>query len=378
MNFAENDSMIIESNIEERGVIVTDEDTKAEDALVGGGLYPYDPTGTDIEIREEAWTVFELIRKLKRGDLIIPDFQRNVVWSPKQQSQFIESIILNFPLPHFYFNQTTEGKLIIVDGLQRTTTLSQFLNDDFELQELNALPVLIGSSFENLEKKHQVQIEDKKLLVYKIMPSVPLTIVYDIFNRINTGGTQLNRQEIRNCIFNGQSTDLLKEIAQQEYFKQAIGKGISPKRMKDQEAILRYLAFKIFDYKQDYKGDMSDFLENAMRKLNLMSSIELNLLQEDFKRVMILTYDFYKGKNFRFPTATTRGTINIAILESVAHFFSSVSDVFLKQHKRKIIKNFKELLDNEDYKNAVRFSTGDRFKVQTRFEKAKEILGKTT
>jgi len=378
MNFAESESIIIENDVEEKGVILTDEDTKAEDALEGGGLYPYDPTGTDIEIREEAWTVFELLRKLKRGDLIIPDFQRNVVWSSKQQSQFIESIILNFPLPHFYFNQTIEGKLIIVDGLQRTTTLSRFLSNDFKLQELNALPDLNGSKFEHLEKKHQVQIEDKKLLIYKIMPSVPLTVVYDIFNRINTGGTQLNRQEIRNCIFNGSSTDLLKEIAQEDYFKKAIGKGISPKRMKDQEAILRYLSFKIFDYKEDYKGDMSDFLENAMRKLNLMTIEELNKLKEDFQRVMILTYDFYKEKNFRFPTETTRGTINIAILESVAHFFSSVSDDFLKHNKRRIISNFKELLENEDYQNAVRFSTGDRFKVQTRFEKAKEILGKTT
>ena len=132
------------------------------------------------------------------------------------------------------------------------------------------------------------------------MPSVPLAVVYDIFNRINTGGTQLNRQEIRNCIFIGESTKLLKQLSSKDYFKAAIGNGISSKRMKDQEAILRYLAFKIFDYKKDYKGDMSDFLENAMRKLNLMDKSQIDTYAKDFQEVMKLTYDFFGENNFRF------------------------------------------------------------------------------
>lgn len=91
-------------------------------------------------------------------------------------------------------------------------------------------------------------------------------VVYDIFERVNTGGTQLNRQEIRNCIFAGKATKLLKKLSEQEYFKQAIDYGFSPKRMKDRELILRYLAFKIFDDNEDYQGDMSDFIEEAMKK----------------------------------------------------------------------------------------------------------------
>ncbi len=357
-------------------VIVSDDDTREEDILDSGGLYPYDVKDTDIDIREDNFTVFELIRKRKQGKLTIPNFQRNSVWKHEQKSQFIESIILNFPIPPFYFNQTIESQLIIVDGLQRTTTLYDFLNNDFSLTGLRALPELNGKFFNDLNDKQRIKIEDKKLNVYKIMPSVPLTVVYDIFNRINTGGTPLTRQEVRNCIFTGQATELLKSLSSEDYFKKAIGEGISPKRMKDQEAILRYLAFRILNYK-NYSGDMSEFLENAMRRLNLLSKKEIIEIKKDFRKVMVLTTTFFKEKNFRLPTKTTRGRINIAILESVAYFFSIKDANFLIKNRENITINYQKLLKNNEYLFAVRTSTGNKNRVKTRFEKAKEILEKT-
>ena len=129
-------------------VIKTDEDTAEEDSGDSGGLYPYDPTEADIDIREDPQTVFELLRKYDNGRLIIdPDFQRNVVWELDKKSKFIESVILNFPLPPWYLNQTKEGKLIIVDGLQRTTALHEFVNDKFNLSGLEALTKLNGCTF---------------------------------------------------------------------------------------------------------------------------------------------------------------------------------------------------------------------------------------
>ncbi|NES22275.1 MAG: DUF262 domain-containing protein [Symploca sp. SIO3E6] len=360
-------------------VIVTDEDTAEEDGGDSCGLYPYDPTQSDIDIREDPQTVFELMRKYDRGKLIIdPDFQRNLVWKPEQKSKFIESVILNFPLPPWYVNQTVEGKYIIVDGLQRTTTLHQFVNDEFELSGLEALPKLNSYNFsqlQNLPGDYQTRIEDKKLNIYVIKPSVPVKVVYDIFNRINTGGTNLERQEVRNCIFSGQSTKLLKELSEQEYFRRAIDNGISPKRMKDREVILRYLAFKIFDYETDYQGDLSDLVEKTMRKINLMPDAEIENLKKDFERVMKLTFDFFERKNFRLPTGQTRGRINIAIFESVSYFFSVSSDDFLKKHKESIKDNLAKLLENQDYLNSIKYGTSSKAKVNTRFKLAEEILG---
>jgi uncharacterized protein with ParB-like and HNH nuclease domain len=359
-------------------VIETDDDTLEEDQGEEG-LYPYDPTEADIDIREDPQTVFELMRKYNNGKLIIePDFQRNLVWERIQQSKFIESVILNFPIPPFYVNQTREGKYIVVDGLQRTSTLHEFVNNRFKLQGLEALKKLNGYSFsdlKNLSGDYQTKIEDKKLNLYVIRPSVPVKVVYDIFNRINTGGTNLQRQEVRNCIFLGKSTQLLKELAESDDFKIAINQGISPKRMKDREAVLRYFAFRIFDYEKDYQGDMSNFLETTMKKINTINLSEIESLKDDFKRVMNVTYEFFGKRNFRLPTNQTRGRISIAILESVAYFFSIKDDLFLKQNKIQIIASFEKLIKNVDYLDAVKNATSSKAKVISRFNLAQEILG---
>ncbi|MEH1795590.1 DUF262 domain-containing protein [Nostoc sp.] len=362
----------------DKDVIVTDEDTIEEDSG-SGGLYPYDPTEADIDIREDPQTVFELMRKYDNGKLIIdPDFQRNVVWKPEQKSQFIESVILNFPLPPWYVNQTTDGKYIIVDGLQRTSTLHEFVNDKLILIGLEALTKLNGYNFSELKElpgDYQTRIEDKKLNIYIIKPSVPVKVVYDIFNRINTKGTKLERQEVRNCIFSGKSTKLLKELSEQEYFKKAIDHGISPKRMKDREIILRYLTFKIFDYEKDYQGDLSDFVENAMKRINLMSDERISELKIDFERVMKKSFEFFGNKNFRLPSGENRGKINIAIFESISYFFSINADEFLDKNKELIKINFNKLLESEEYLDSIKYATSSKSRVITRFKLAQLILG---
>jgi hypothetical protein len=372
----------MDEELQDSDVIEKDEDTAEEERDDNGGLYPYHPyhpNTADIDIREEPQTIFELMRKYDNGKLIIdPDFQRNLVWKPEQKSKFIESVILNFPLPPWYVNQTVEGKYIIVDGLQRTSTLHEFVNDEFKLKGLEALTDLNGYNFSGLKKlpgDYQTRIEDKKLNLYLIRPSVPAKVVYDIFNRINTGGTKLERQEVRNCIFSGKSTQLLKELSETDYFKRAIDYGISATRMKDREVILRYLAFRIFDYEKEYQNDLSDFVENAMKKINLMSDQELNALKKDFNDVMNLTFEFFGNKNFRLPLGKSRGKINIAIFESVSYFFSVNNDQFLEDNKKSIQDNFDKLLENKEYINAVKYGTNSRKKVIIRFNLAQEILG---
>jgi hypothetical protein len=354
------------------------EDIELDTDLDEGGLYPYDPTATDIDIREEPQTIYELVvRKYNKGKVIIsPNFQRGFVWSKKQMSQFVESVLLNFPLPPLYINQDINGNYIVVDGRQRITTLRQFISDEFKLQNLEALTDLNGKKFSELEGVLQSKIEDKKLNLYLIKPSVPLEVVYDIFYRINTKGTNLNRQEIRNCIFLGKATELLSKLAETAIFKQATDNGISPKRMKDQETVLRFLAFNIFDYRTDYKGNMSDFLEEVMRVINVkLTDEKIEDLENKFERAITLTFDFFGKQNFRFLTPTKRGSINLAMFETICHFFDNNSTDFLLQNKVQIQQNFEILLNDEIYKNAVKGSTGNKISVITRFNRVQEILG---
>ncbi len=355
-----------------------EEDTTSDEQI----KYPYDPEKTDIDIREEKCSIYQYMRWYEQGRLVIdPDYQRNLVWKDHQKSRFIESIILGFPLPPFYVNQQRNGNYTIIDGLQRTTTLHQFLDNKFQLKNLKELPNFNNKIFAELPKPIKAKIEDKNLLLYVLKPSVPAKVVYELFDRINTGGTPLNQQEVRNCIFLGKSTQILKEFSEMPIFRQAIDNGVSPTRMKDREIVLRYLSFQIFHYENDYKGDLDEFLGNAMRKMNDMNEDEIQRLKDNFVRVMTLTLDFFGNENFRFPildkdNKLNRGFINTSLMESVCYFFAHNSDDFLKENKQKIIENMKLLLTDSTYRNATRTSTASRRNVSDRFKLAQEILQK--
>jgi hypothetical protein len=366
------------NNPENNPIITTDDETKIEDQN-DGGLYPYDPAYENIEIGEDPFSVFEYLRQLEKGKIKIqPDFQRNQVWNNQQKSKFIESIILNFPLPPIYLNETKESTYIVIDGLQRSTALMQFYNGEFALSKIEALPKYNGSKFTDLPEVLQSKFEDKKLTVFILKPSTPMVVIYDLFNRINTGGTQLNRQEVRNCIFIGKATQLLKELSEQDYFKHAIWWGVSPSRMKDREVILRYITFRWFDYENEYTGDMSDFVEKAMKKINKMDEENIITIKEDFERVMKWSVHIWESANFRIPTEQTRGTINTAILESVCVYLSTTTNDYLERNKEIIKGNYTKLIENPIYFEAVTKSTGNKAKVLDRFRLAKEILNQDT
>jgi Protein of unknown function DUF262 len=364
--------------------LIIEKDSQTQNIDQGDLVYTYDPLKISLGIREDPQTVFQIVRKHTQKNLIIdPDFQRNAVWKEEQKSRFIESILMGFPIPPLYVNENEENKWVIIDGLQRTSTLVDFLSNKFALKGLITLPKFNGKKFDELEGSQKARIEDKKINIYILQSNTPLEVVYELFDRINTGGTPLNRQEVRHCIFKGKSTELLKELAKTDYFRQAIDNGVSATRMKDREIILRYLAFKIQSYETDYEGDLSPFVEKAMKKINKMADAEIEVLKKDFERVMRLTSDFFGKTNFRYPSrnsegiSISRGTINTSVFESVSVFFSKYSDDFLLKNRSKIIENFAKLLDNPTYTDAVRFSTGTKFRVANRFKLAEEILSQT-
>jgi len=362
----------------EQKTIEKDEDTAIEDKN-DGGLYPYDPAYENIEIGEDPFSIFEYLRQLEKGKITIqPDFQRNQVWNNIQKSKFIESIILNFPLPPIYLNETKESTYIVIDGLQRSTALQQFYKGIFALTGIEALPKYNGSRFKDLPEILQSKFENKKLTVFILKPSTPMVVIYDLFNRINTGGTQLNRQEVRNCIFIGKSTQLLRELSEQNYFKEAIDWGVKDARMKDREVVLRYIAFRWFDFQNEYAGDMSDYVENAMKKINKMEEGQIKEIMDDFEKVMKWSFEIWGDTNFRLPTDYTRGTINTAVLESVCNYISSKDNSFLETNQLKIGENYSILIHDKVYYEAVTNSTGNKAKVLDRFRLANEILNQGT
>lgn len=332
----------------------------------------------EIDIKDDKYSVFEYLRKINRGMVILnPDFQRNLVWKPAQKSKFIESILMNLPIPPIYLKKESNGKFIVVDGLQRTSTLMEFMNNDFALEGLESLSKLNECRFRDLDPIQDglsARLEDRQLYFYIMLPSVPMPIVYDVFNRINTGGTQLTRQEIRNCVFPGPATVLLKEIAASEEFARAIDWGVRPLRMKDREAVLRCLAYIIIpDFRDVYSGSLDDFLEKAMRALNKMEPAKMDSLKQSTLSCYNLTYSVFGNTNFRIPTDYTRGRINIAVMETIFHCFYGVTSV-QEESIPALQDAMAGLLLDEQYLNAVVASTGSTSQVMTRFQKAHDTF----
>jgi hypothetical protein len=357
-------------------IIELDSDPRLKDEYEEtGSIYPYNPEYENIEIGETPFSVFEYIRQLSKNRInISPDFQRNQVWTPIQKSCFIESILLNFPLPPIYLNETKDSTYIVIDGLQRSITLHDFYANKFHLTSLKALPGYNGLYYKDLTEQMQSKFENKRLTTFILKPSTPLPVIYDLFNRINTGGTQLNRQEVRNCIFIGKSTELLKHLASQTYFREAIGNGVSGRRMKDREVVLRYIAFRWFDYKNKYAGDMSDYIELAMKRINGFEDTKIDEIKKDFQRVFELSYKIWKEKNFRIPTHLTKGFINTAILETVCNYLSSKNDAYVQDNIKRIRERYTELINNPEFVDSVTRATSNKAKVMKRFQLVYEIF----
>ena len=345
-----------------------------EEPNVNDSIYPANYSNEELDIKESHMQVVSLVRKKEQGKIVVPDFQRNQVWKPQQKSRFIESLILNIPVPPFYISQDIEGKMIIVDGLQRSSAILDFLSNKYKLVGLEALPTLNGKSYNELDNELKARIEDRELLLYVLKPSVPLSIVYDIFNRINSNGTPLTRQEIRNCIYIGNSTKVLAKLANYEIFKKAVDDGISPRRMKDREAILRFFAFSDMRF-NEYKGDLDNFLGNTMKRMNRMTENEIVNLENRFIRVMKLTLDFFGNKNFRLANENNRGLINVALFEVVSVFFDQKTDRELIENKDYIINQyFNVLLKDTEFRDAIKTATNNEKNVKTRFSKIFTIL----
>jgi hypothetical protein len=217
-----------------------------------------------VNIAPDPASVFQLKRKLDKIPPLIkldPDFQRHDVWSLKQKSELIESILMGIPLPLIYVKEDDRGVYIIVDGRQRLTTLFQFMSHEFPLQNLTVLKDLNGkyfsettkngTKFDNfLNQAQQSKIEDCPLTLHVIKPPTQDRVTFDLFDRVNRGGTRLNNQEMRNAIYQGAATKLLNTLVAFESFKKATENSVKPDRMKDKYLVLRLIGFYLWRKRQ--------------------------------------------------------------------------------------------------------------------------------
>ena len=337
---------------------------------------PYDPNRVKVDFRP--YTIFQIIRKIRLEEIDLqPEFQRRVVWDESRQSRLIESILLNIPLPTFYLDAISPSRWQVVDGLQRLTTLTRFcLHGELRLHNLEFLHALEGLNFAELPREYQSQIEETYLNLYIIQPDVPEGVKFTIFYRINTGGVSLTPQEIRHCLFHGQATQLLKNLAQADILKTVTGGTLSPKRMDDREAILRFLAFYLTPYTAYQQTNWDDFLGQAMLRLNQMNEAELQQMRELFFETMRKAKLVFGAQAFRKVTNhKAKYPVNKALFEVWCVALATYSQAELVAHKEAIIAAFSQLLhDDAAFDKAISRSTTSVKGVQKRFGAIETLL----
>jgi hypothetical protein len=349
---------------------------------------PFDPKAIDIAVEQKS--LDSLLSRIKHNEINLnTEFQREGnLWSPSVMSRLIESVLVRFPLPAFYFDASNDDKWLVVDGLQRLYTFKRFVLDceedgkEEEALRLTGLEFLTdyeGKTFKELPHSMQRRFREAQITAYLIKPGTPEDVRYSIFYRVNTGGVMLNDQEIRHILNqDGHAAPYLKEIASNQIFKRIIN--VSPKRMQDRELVLRHLAFRLHLF-EGYSPTMKRFLNEVMKELNGLSMAKLGPLKNQFLKALE-TSEILFGKHAFSKTLvepSQRLTLNRGLFEIVTVLLAELSNEETERLlacKENFITDFKELLRDKEFDKYITSSTAGKTPVQERFARMKALLAK--
>jgi hypothetical protein len=307
-------------------------------------------------IRNETRSVFEIVRRIEAGGYIMnPEFQRDFVWDRDRQSKLIESVVMRIPLPVFYLAEDPEGRIIVVDGLQRLTTFQDFLANKFRLKLPEQL-LLNGKKFKDLSPKLQNRIEDCNLILYILDSDVPDHAKFQIFERVN-GGVPLTRQQMRNCLYSGRATKWLKDESETDLFLEATGNSLDAKKMRDRELINRFC---------------DGYLASALQKMNRMSDSELHDLSATFRRGLKNNFDLFGRHAFRkhAPGQDTRSILNASLWDVMMTGLARFPETVVQKNAAKVRTAFYQLLDDGEFNAAITYGPNSVKKVEKRFQLA--------
>ncbi len=323
-----------------------------------------------------------LVRRLQRNDIVIPDFQRQYVWSLTRASRFIESLLLGLPVPGIFLAVDPETKqLLVIDGQQRLQTLRYFYEGTFPDGRVFALkseknkgiqPELEGKTYSTLSSADRRQLDDSIIHATVIKQENPQeedsSSIYYIFERLNTGGMSLQPQEIRVSIFQGALHRLLKELNEYPEWRDLYGPVSS--RMKDQELILRF--FALYYDLSEYQKPLVSFLNRYMhrnRELQKQSQAELTHLFTN----TINTIHRCLGKRAFRP----RGSLNAPVYDAMMVGIAKRLENGPVQDCEQLQAQYGTLMANDEFQKLYDSGTTDAANIRRRLQLAIEAFENT-
>lgn len=378
---------------------------------------PFDPSSISIEKR--VVTMDAIIRRLEQKTIKLnPGFQRKEVWDETRKCQLIESLLLCIPIPMFYVSADAKGGWTVVDGLQRLSTIRDFvLGQDFLSSEdvskkghgfrLSGLEfcgsLLNGHNMAELPTLYANRIMETEFTFTVINPGTPEDVKRNIFKRINTGGMILSQQEIRNALYGGECSALLNELAEMRCFKDATGWSVKSLRMEDKELVLRFVAFLIRDYRRYNKSVNPDtWLGDTMMIFNAMPSLnnrdikklvkEGNVAIEDitvmtkgsiiesFEKAMTRGQELFGPHAFRKSIpGNRRAPINKSLFETWGVLLSKLSDDEFKKlcrNKQLLLNEYADYLYTNNFVIAISRDSMNKWSVNHRYTIVSDLINK--
>jgi uncharacterized protein with ParB-like and HNH nuclease domain len=347
----------------------------------------------------------ELINLYKNKELIIrPEYQRLFRWSHKQRTALIESILLSIPIPPIFVAEDKNGVWELVDGLQRVSTFISFFGDldtnvseiqydqddnDLEdeideetekstdisnkwtLEEGGLIKSLDGFNIDNLPVNLKINLKRAVCRVEILRGESSTSMKYELFKRLNSGGSKLTPQEIRNAIYRGinpKLNELLLSISQRQVFKSLTQLSRSKRNeLYDQELILRFFAFykNIDNINENTENFLNSFMEKTVENDQFEYDLYESMFMQSLDLINLLGDDkvFRNERNF-FVTANFEGIL-IGLAQNLEKYTSN-----LELLKSKI----NELKTDESFKRYSGSSSNSRTRIRNRLKRANEIF----
>lgn len=314
------------------------------------------------------YTVDSVVQRIEKEKIFVPPFQRKYVWNQIQASRFIESLILGLPVPGVFLSKEEEtGRLLIIDGQQRMLSIANFYKGIFGERKFRLKGVqedLEGKTYEELREVDRNRLDDSILhatVIKQDSPNGDDSSIYMVFERLNTGGTILQPQEIRACVYYGDFNENLSVLSQDTSWRLIFDK--ENKRMKEQELILRFFAL-YYEY-NDFKKILKSFLNSFMtrnRNFELHSKEELHTI---FKS----TIDFI-SRNIGFSAFRNGNRINAAVFDSIMVGVAKRLNENPNMNDELFIQKYNELIIDEEFISYTQSSTSSESSVKGRINKA--------
>jgi hypothetical protein len=362
--------------------IKLDEEDGVEDGTEQDMTRPFNPK--DIEIVVEPKSLDILIERVAHGEIDMNTaFQRHAdLWDNQKKSRLIESVLIRFPLPAFYFDASDDDNWLIVDGLQRLSAIRSFvIQKTLGLSGLEFMLDLKRKKYDELTSTLQRRIRECPVTVYLIKQSTPTDVKYSVFRRINTGGLTLNNQEIRNAMAKEKDRGLLQEVAAYPLMEKLMGN--LSKRMLDQELVLRFWAFYYLDYfNAQYSKTFSTFLDHAMEKFKSSNDKERDHFKYIFNQALSRCYKLFGDVAFQKKLEKKGARYkNRSLFEVWMVSLAKLSETDfnkLTQNRDRVTAALHELLQDSEFYKSISHSTQKSDHVRTRYTKVDLLIKKFT